>query len=122
PPTLPTLFPYTTLFRSRETKASREPRHFGSPLISYAYEKNTPFRSWASSENSLTEVSSGSETNVAASVLPVHASCATFCTKSPAKLFSTSRILVRPNGWLQRIFQDTSASTSGPSINALTTS
>ena len=61
-----------------------------------AYEKKAPFRSWASSENSFTEVPAGSDANCAVAVFPDQAICATFCTKSPAKLFSTSRIFVRP--------------------------
>ena len=85
-------------------------------------EKKTPLRSCASSENSFTEVSAGSDTKVAVSVWPAHAICAMFCTKSPVKLFSTSRSFVRPIGWLHRMSHETSASTSGPSISALTTS
>lgn len=61
-----------------------------------AYEKKAPFRSWASSENSFTEVPAGSDANCAVAVFPDQAICPTFCTKSPAKLFSTSRIFVRP--------------------------
>src|SRR6202040_2316567 len=79
-----------------------------------AYEKKAPFRSWASSENSFTEVPAGSDANCAVAVFPDQAICATFCTKSPAKLFSTSRIFVRPMAWPQVMSKETVAGTDGP--------